>query len=246
MASIAEAITDIREHVVANGRMMGLAEVKDTHDNSPAGMALDREERIHVTGLDNEALIPDGVLWGIFAVRALLVDLNAADQFISDAAGEQGITMLRARLTYGLTLTDYCAGGTVTHRAIYGLREGDGALLDGYFAANSVWSAAHRANVRAMAEGRPATEAPDPGERPEKPFVFTQYLLDAPEPPKLAGDDPEGNQLSERSLQAGKSIAHIIAATQAGYPETTIISSATQGQIVQEELPLLASWFIQR
>lgn len=232
MTGTAEAISTINSLIQEYGRPLTLREVLigregRSGDDEAVAQGLDVVEPIEVEGVD-EKIVVTGMLSGTFACRAMIAFPSIGSLF--NRAGE-GLTVIRARLIYNQTPTDYTEGGEASHTALYPFVDGEGRQLDAYFANLAAYEAAvdrHYANPRA-GSSRAAGLVP-----PRMPQTGARYFVNAPSVPFF--------EQSDRSRDRLDIDADALKKVQAVYPETQILSSSSKGAITAAELPLLANW----
>lgn len=253
MAGSAEAIASIRGFVEEHGRPYTLDEVlvlePGEEGSKFAGVGFEAEEPVEVSGI-NERLVPGGVVVGVFACRAVLIDPRASDSFLHAESDVEGLTLLRARLTYPQPVSELSKGGEVRHTATYRLRAADGERIDRYFADQATYSDELGRHYDELDNrfggswrlGDGKFVHPRPDEAPEMPHLLTAYQVESPLTSRHSGDDPDDARLMRRTFVRFDLMATVVKAVQAAYPEATILSSTNTGRVVREELPLLAQW----
>lgn len=247
MSSSAEAMTTIRGLTEAYGMPMDLRDVFVTNDTGLAGVGLDVEECIEVPGVDDR-LVENGVLIGTFVCRSLLANPEEANKF-GKPKGED-VTLIRARLTYEQLQSDLSEGGTTKYTTIYMLNSEDVKQVDDYYLARSGYEIAARNHNRELSErfggiwreGDPEFIYPEPGEEPQMPYMYTQYLFESPEAPILRGETQDSPFAIGRDAVHRQVEREALYRIQQKYPETTILNSTTEDHISQNELPILAAW----
>lgn len=251
MYSNVEAIDAIQSRVREQGQPTTLEELihLEHEDRRDAGTLLEKTVELSVKPIDSN-ILPSGILSGVFAVRAVLLNPDVLDAFYRIRPDTDALTMIRARLTYGVPETDHLMAGDIVHTAVYHLKPDSGQELDDYFEKLHAWIKGYNAyeaeldsrfgGTWSAAQDEPF-ENPHPGDYPEKEFrIFTRYMLETPDLVVPPDDDIASSGILSR---VEHELASVLREVKQKHPETSILSSRNSGTITSEELPQLARWF---